>query len=126
MFFLVPRYVLDPTARKAKVGEDIYIKFSIIKDPQSGKIGEHSLKKENLKYTAAKIENNQIIFQNLKVEDSGTYEISCRNEVGEGCATFVLAVEKGRCLCILTSYCISPISHLQCLIMHFVYSSLLT
>ena len=63
-------------------------------DPDSGKISPHTLKKEGHEKITAKykINENEIVFNNVSAEDGGTYTISCRNEAGESTAVFVLDI----------------------------------
>ena len=38
------------------------------------------------------LKKDEIIFRSVSIEDSGTYTISCENDVGKGSAKFVIVV----------------------------------
>ena len=79
---------------KAKVGEDIPVKFSVVNYPYLEEIftWSHTLKKSHGRKPRYRIEKNKIILKNVSVKDTGTYTISCRNTIGEGSESFVLNV----------------------------------
>lgn len=79
---------------KAEAGQKVSVEFSIINDQTFGIICKHKLKKEGSRRIKAeyKILENAIVFEKVKLEDSGQYTISCKNSAGEGSASFDLHV----------------------------------
>ena len=66
----------------------------MVNDPHSGKVSPHTVKKEGYENISAdyKISENEIVFNKVSVEDNGLYTICCKNEAGEGFASFILAI----------------------------------
>ena len=93
-FLIVPpKYEIYSTLVKAEAGTSVSVKFSVVNDPHSGKIGPHTLERKGRGITTAyRIKENEIVFNKVAVEDKGKYTISCRNKAGEGSATFELDV----------------------------------
>ena len=83
---------------KAVAGQRVSVKFTLVYDLMWGEISKHALKKKGSETmtNAYTIEANEVIFDSVRVEDSGTYSISCGNEAGEGSADFVLDITPAR------------------------------
>ena len=84
---------------EAKAGENISVKFSTFSSQNSGAIGKHTLKKDDVETTRTglKVQADQVVFQNVSLEDAGTYTLTCSNDIGKASASFVLDV-KGECI----------------------------
>ena len=93
-----PVYKLESSSFKAEAGTGVSVKFSVVNDPHSGKISPHTLKKEGYENitTDYKIRENEIVFNKVSIEDNGLYKICCRNEAGEGYASFTLAISPSK------------------------------
>ena len=83
---------------KAEAGQSISVKFTVVTDPYWGEVREHTLMKEGSESvtTTYSIKESEIVFQSLRVEDSGTYIIRGGNEAGVGSASFVLDITPAR------------------------------
>ena len=94
LILVAPKYNLNQTAVKVEAGQSVSIKFSVATEPHSGEISKHTLRKEGSESisTPYEILENEIVFNEVLVEDSGTYIISCSNEAGEGSSSFNLNV----------------------------------
>ena len=91
----LPRYNIDPV-HAAEVGKGASKKFSVVNNPHYGAMSTHSLKKigfDNEIIAAYTIRENEIVFSELTMDDSGVYIIRCQNKVGEGFARFTLHVK---------------------------------
>ena len=74
-------------------GTSVSIKFSVINDRKSGDISKHTVRKNGSDaFTEYEASDQKISLKNVKMEDKGTYTISCRNDAGEGSAEFKLDV----------------------------------
>ena len=94
---------MDPSFTRVESGQRASVKFSIMYDPKWGEISKHTLRKAGSQtmtkvYT---IRADEVVFDRVRVEDSGTYTINCGNEAGEASAQFALDVTppKGNYLC---------------------------
>ena len=100
-----PVYTLESAIVKAEAGTNVSVKFSVVSDLHSGKLGPHTLKKEGHEkiITPYEITEDVIVFNNVSTEDGGSYTISCRNEAGLGSAVFRLEISppKGTCRCVI-------------------------
>lgn len=91
---VLPRYKLRSSHVRAEAGQSALLKFSVVHDPKWGEISKHSLQKKGFEniMTPYVIEADKIVFNELSVNDRGTYTISCENNAGEGSKTFKLDV----------------------------------
>ena len=76
-------------------GQSVSVKLNVDSDPCWGEVSNHTLMKEGSEAMtkAYKLTRDEITFHEVIVEDSGTYIISCCNEVGEGSARFQLDIK---------------------------------
>ena len=80
---------------EAEAGSSPTLAFTVSSDPPLAEDAEHTLSySDGTKATRRfKVERNRITFRKVRVEDSGTYTISCCSEKGEvGQATLELEV----------------------------------
>ena len=90
-----PKYSLETDYLEAEAGSSPTLAFTVSSDPPLAEDTEHTLSKsDGTKATKRfKVESNCITFRKVRVEDSGTYSISCCSEEGEvGQATLELEV----------------------------------
>ena len=99
MIFLIyagpPKYSLETDYLEAEAGSSPTLTFTVTSDPPLAEDTEHTLSKsDGSKATRRfKVESNRITFRKVRVEDSGTYTISCCSDEGEvGQATLELEV----------------------------------
>ncbi len=80
-----PEYLLDTDYLEAEAGSNPALIFTVTSDPPLAEDTKHTLSKsDGSKVTKRiKVESNRITFRKARVEDSGTYTISCCNDEGE-------------------------------------------
>lgn len=76
---------MDKRYLKAEAGKKITLTFTVISDPPLADDTKHTLYQSDgiLASERFEVENNCITFNNLKVEDSGRYTISCLDNEGK-------------------------------------------
>ena len=90
MFLAVaPVYTLEPDYLKVPAGSSPCVTFTVTSDPPLPEDVRHTLSKRGGGEVSRrfKVQNNQITFHDVGVEDRGQYIVSCRNEdgdIGEG------------------------------------------
>ncbi len=90
-----PKYSLEPAHLEGAAGSSPTLAFTVTSDPPLAEATEHTLShKGGGEVTKRfKVESSRITFRKVRVEDSGTYTISCCSDDGEvGQATLELEV----------------------------------
>ena len=90
----LPEYTLESDYIEAAAGTTPTIQFSVDCYPPLDEDVRHTLTKEGggAATKRFKVEGDTITFCRVIVDDSGTYHISCENDVGKGQATLELVV----------------------------------
>lgn len=94
-FAAPPQYSLDSDYLEAEAGSTSRVAFHVTSDPPLAEDAEHTLSKVGGGEVTKrfKVDGNSITFRSVRLEDSGMYTISCRNDEGEvGQATLELEV----------------------------------
>lgn len=90
-----PKYLLATDYLEAAAGSSPIVTFTVTSDPPLAEDTKHTLRKcDGIAVTKRfKVESNRITFRNVRVEDTGTYVISCCNDKEQvGQETFELDV----------------------------------
>ena len=80
-----PTYSLETDYLEAESGSSPTLTFTVTSDPPLAEGVKHTLRKTDGSSVTKrfKVESNCITFRKVRVEDSGTYTISCCNDEGE-------------------------------------------
>ena len=89
-----PKYTLESEYIEAAAGTTPTVQFSVDCYPPLDEDVRHTLTKEGggAATKRFKVEGGTITFCRVIVDDSGTYHISCENDVGKGQAALELVV----------------------------------
>ena len=84
-YTVAPVYILEPDYLKVPAGSSPCVTFTVTSDPPLPEDVRHTLSKEGGGAVSRrfKVQNNQITFHDVALEDRGQYIFSCRNEDGE-------------------------------------------